>query len=1219
MEKKLVLGLDIGIASLGWSVLEKNEIDEFKCIKDLGVLTFSQLESGDSGKLENKQRREKRSMRRQRRRKNRRLVDLSKLIVRTFNITLNSKIFTEYNNPYEIKVKGLTQQLSNTEISIILYHYMKYRGFQSTRKVEDAKNDGVILKAIEEIKSKMVDKTITQVLLEQYNSKDKECRRIHNTEGEYNFTISREMYIEEISIILENQIKFGVISTTFKDEFFELYNRRRDFSEGPGKGSKFGSEGSFIEKMIGKCKYDDNLRAPRESYSAQAFTLLSFLNNFRFKESILEKNYSKLDSNQITNIFEYSKTKKELSYNDIYKVAKINFFRIKGVELTKKKYVEILKKYTSLSSDNTALDEGFKELINKEILNIKIKVGMSFYYNVNKTFDNFVKLNESAKNSINEFKQNETNYDILAKCLLVNKTDAKVEEYLRNNNFDQNIINASSSLSSITQTVNLSVEICNKLLPLLKNGVDYEGSMKAIGYHINESNAVEKTKFLPEIGIALDKLNISLTNPNVKHTLVQVRKLINEVIKKYGEIDTYAIEFSRDLKNSFEQRKQIKFDMLDNRNANDNVKTELIKKYPEYFKSISNIKKDDVIKFKLFKEQSFLCAYTAEMINEKDLFDNNLYQIDHILPYSRSFDDSYTNKVLVSTKINQLKGNKMPSEASCIDIANVMKVINNSNIGFVKRDKLLSKEIPDDFIERNINDTSYMARLARELIQSFLQPRKCTCPSGRITSKLKSMWKLNGYTHSYLNSKYFNKNTYSLDTFNISEKKISFDFTIVETLQKETIEIVLKNFGKEKKNIDLINNNMIKFFYRNSSLLEGLLMKYKNKSIYLLLDEYDFDTNDLNKSEFNEHLVILLTNIRNLIGESKNKKNRDNHLHHAIDAAIVACATDKMVKRITKYFMNPEQNMIVDDETGEIRHNYDLFPKPYDDFKFDLIYRVYERNNDVLLNNLNSLSCYSNSLERRDVKVLLPVRIKDTYNAGTLTKDTIFGMRNNVITKRISVDKLDMKNVEKIVGSTKQNPIKQSCIDWISLGVNKPKYPYHPTRNNPIKSVLLEVTDNIESRVKLKENENRFAENASCVSVDVYKKKNDESGRLYFCPIFYYQTISKNKLNINYQIMWGQGKNFEYVKGEKLNDEFIKLHSLPRYSVIELELINGSKGLCYSAGVSSGMFEVYSVIGDGLDLFNDKITLSIKERYQITVSTIKSIKVRSISILGFLN
>lgn len=1222
MDSKLVLGLDIGIASVGWSLLQKDLDDNFKRIIDLGVLIFSKLEDKD-GKLENQQRREKRSMRRQRRRKVLRKKDLQSLLFQFLKLNLEDINHSKYLNPYEIKVKGLTNKLSNEELYIALYHYMKFRGFQSTRKVDDKKSDGVILSKIEELKDELKDKTVSAVILDRYNNRSIESRRIHNSNDEYIFTVSREMYLSEIEILFNKQIELNTCDSNLKDKFLEIYNRRRDFSEGPGKGSKFGSEGSFIEKMIGTCKYDDNIRAPKNSYSAQAFTLLSFLNNFRYKENDTEKYYNSLTSEHIQMIFEYSKTKKSITYKDIFKVTKINFFRVKGLELSRKKYSDIKREFMLLNKDDETYDitedNDFKTKINKELLATKINVSMDFYYDCNKIFDNYVKDNKVGKSSIDKFKMNVANYDTISYCLLINKTDEKVKLYLESKGFDEHIINAVSTMPTISQTINLSLEMCSSMIEHLLLGNDYESSLKLIGHNIHEINVVEKTTFLPEINQAVNNLNIVLTNVNVKHTLVQVRKLINEVIKKYGTIDEYAIEFARELKKSHDERKKMNSSMLDNKSVNDNVRIEIVKKYPHIFNSISQVKKDDIIRYKLFREQNYLCAYTATPIIERNIFNKNEYQIDHIIPYSRSYDDSYTNKVLVTTASNQLKGNKLPKESKDIDIKNILKVINNSSISNKKKDKLLETEISEDFIERNIVDTSYIAKMTRTLIKSYLQPNKCHCPSGSITSKLKKMWRLNGYTHSYVHSKYYNINTYIIENYIITDKKITIDFNIKEINKKETYEISLKNVGKEKFQNDIVNNNMIKFFGTNTSLLEGLLNEYKGQSIMLLLENYSLVTNDLNRGSLNEHLLILFINIKSFVELSRNKKDRNNHLHHAIDATVTACANEKMVKRVTSFYLNEEANTIVDDNTGEVKPDYSKFPLPYNDFKSELIYRVYEREKTTLLNNLNELQLYNNTLERRDVKVLLPVRLKDTNKSGALTAETIYGMRKNVITKRISVDSLDVKKLEKLVGDSKQNPIKQACLDWLSLGTERPKYPFHPTRNNPIKSVLIVETDNVSSRVKIKENENRFASNASCISVFVYRSKDASDDKLYFVPIYYYQTISKNKDSVIYQIMWGRDSNFEFVNGKKLNDSFILVHQLPRYSLIEIEMNSGAKGLCYTGGASSGKFEVYSILGDSQDLYSNKIILSMSDRYQLTVSQIKSIKIRSLSILGNLN
>jgi CRISPR-associated endonuclease Csn1 len=269
---KYVLGLDLGIASIGVALLIKDKENQFKRIENLGVRLFSTLED-EKGNLENKVRREKRGLRRLRRRKSLRLQETRELFLNQLGIDYTQLPLQSFPNPYELKIKGLRHQLSKEELAIALYHYMKYRGFKSNRKVDDEKSDGVLLNQIKDVDSELKASglTITEYLYNQYLNTSVSERRIHNVDesgslfnkkdanksirnkdDRYLFSANRSMYLEEINAILDNQISLGVISDSFKKEYLNIFVRQRSFSMGPGKGSPYAApEGqTLISKMI---------------------------------------------------------------------------------------------------------------------------------------------------------------------------------------------------------------------------------------------------------------------------------------------------------------------------------------------------------------------------------------------------------------------------------------------------------------------------------------------------------------------------------------------------------------------------------------------------------------------------------------------------------------------------------------------------------------------------------------------------------------------------------------------------------------------------------------------------------------------------------------------------------------------------------------------------------------------------------------------------------
>ena len=192
------------------------------------------------------------------------------------------------------------------------------------------------------------------------------------------------------------------------------------------------------------------------------------------------------------------------------------------------------------------------------------------------------------------------------------------------------------------------------------------------------------------------------------------------LIKKYGTIDYYHIETTRELKKTFEERKKIKLVQADNQYSNLQLKELLLKKYPNIFKNIYKISKDDLLKYKLWQEQNGLDIYTNEIIPETKIFDPD-YEVDHIAPYSKSFDDNYTNKVLTARKMNQDKGDRVPKEAFGKEGFKIIEqAILHSKLSQKKIENLNLNSINDideEFRDSNIIDTSYIAKLTKKLIE----------------------------------------------------------------------------------------------------------------------------------------------------------------------------------------------------------------------------------------------------------------------------------------------------------------------------------------------------------------------------------------------------------------------------------------------------------------------------------------------------------------------
>lgn len=288
----------------------------------------------------------------------------------------------------------------------------------------------------------------------------------------------------------------------------------------------------------------------------------------------------------------------------------------------------------------------------------------------------------------------------------------------------------------------LSTKAMRKIYPFIKEN-KYSEACALAGYN-HSKNSLTREEL--QNRVLKDKLEIlpknSLRNPVVEKILNQMIILINTVIDEYGKPDEIRIELARELKKSADERAEMTEQI--------NKATILHQKYAEILNKEFGIKypsRNDIIRYKLYLELEknlFKDLYTDTKIEKENLFTDK-YDIDHIIPQSRFFDDSFSNKVLVPRGANLKKGNHTACDfLECEGAEKYEKFLNVitdlykqgaiSRAKFQKLQKKLS-EIGDGFIERDLRDTQYIAKKAKEILFGITNTVVST--SGNITDKLR--------------------------------------------------------------------------------------------------------------------------------------------------------------------------------------------------------------------------------------------------------------------------------------------------------------------------------------------------------------------------------------------------------------------------------------------------------------------------------------------------
>ena len=314
---------------------------------------------------------------------------------------------------------------------------------------------------------------------------------------------------------------------------------------------------------------------------------------------------------------------------------------------------------------------------------------------------------------------------------------------------DKEYASAFASIALQDDYGSLSAKAMRKILPFMMDGNEYSVACEYAGYrHSKRSLTKEELDNKTLVNtIPLLKRN-SLRNPVVEKILNQMINVVNTVSETYGKPDEIRIEMARELKKSAKEREQMTKDMNDAKKKNDEYKQVLQSEF-----GITNPSRNDVIRYRLYKEleqNGFKTIYTQTYIPKDKLFSKE-FDIEHIIPQARLFDDSMSNKTIEARQANIEKGSataydyvlgKYGKQGAEEYKQRVDKMLEDGKISKTKQKKLLMREqdIPKDFIDRDLRDSQYIARKAREILESMVRTVEPT--TGSVTDRLREDWQL---------------------------------------------------------------------------------------------------------------------------------------------------------------------------------------------------------------------------------------------------------------------------------------------------------------------------------------------------------------------------------------------------------------------------------------------------------------------------------------------
>ena len=798
------LALDLGSTSLGWAMLRLAKDGQPCGIVRAGVRIFSDGRNPKDGSSLAVTRRAARAMRRRRDRLLRRKARMLQQLIDYgfFPQDAAERKQLELKNPYELRAKGLDAALSPGEFARALFHLNQRRGFQSNRRTDkgaDDKEAGALKTAIKKLREDMAQegaRTVGEWLWRRVQRKEsvraryREERRVSEEGGKarlhksYDLYIDRAMIAAEFDALWAKQVELN--PAMFERAHEDAKRRAREAREFPLKKlggerpveelgcSEFIAQAKRVLRDIllhqrplrpvdpGRCTLlPDEKRAPVALPSAQRFRILQEVNHLRVRDdgSLL---FEPLDRTRRDKLIELLEKQGSITFASLKKklglggAAKFNFERGKKEKLEGNATNAVL-------ASKECFDEHWYDFSLDEQDDITMRLLV------------------------------EENEDVL--CRWLREKTGVDEERART------ICAKSTNLKS--GYGRLSRAALQRIVPKLRELVPdaagalrprtYDEAVRAAGFESHsavdthatgdvqemvDSETGEITRLLPYYGRVLhrhvafgtgnpqdseEKRYGKIANPTVHIGLNQVRKVVNALVQCYGHPTEIIVEVARDLKQGRKERERVQEQQKENQKRNERIRRKLAEHYeiPEH-----NVKHDDVRKYILWEElnpddpNDRRCPYSGVQIGMAMLFPKDgtapQAEIEHILPYSRTLDDSLMNLTVSLRDANRIKGNRTPWEAR-----NLFEERGWAYASIMQRAALMAKgkgyrfaegglqrwlREDKDFIARALNDTRYLSKL----VAIYLRPicrggeKGVRAIPGRMTALLRGKFGLNG-------------------------------------------------------------------------------------------------------------------------------------------------------------------------------------------------------------------------------------------------------------------------------------------------------------------------------------------------------------------------------------------------------------------------------------------------------------------------------------------
>lgn len=1172
---KHILGIDIGTNSIGWVLVLGNKII------DKGVVIFpigTNIKKGIQEETKNNQRgtyrRTKRNLFRYKLRRKDLKKFLNQLSMLPDFLKLDNQEGYQAIELYKLRAEALSEQIPLEEIGRIFLLINKHRGFKSNSKTLSEEVEGIKtaekeeegkvkdgIKQLETFINSSTSKTIGEYFYKMYLKSDELFSEgkwhninepfderavdvngvfvLHNNRGirrEYGRYVSRKMYEIEFDLIWDKQKEYYKQLTGSSKEYEEIRKRPIEQKRTALKQFKqtaywqIKNQTIFYQrilksqkKFIGKCQFETNKRtAPISSILFQEFRIWKQLSDVRYTNEANDVYNSPLPEDWKQKIVDYLEINPALSLRQTKnfkdKIRKDDVMDVLGIEN---------KKSIQFNFDNEDDDKVFHG---------------------NKTL--FAIYNTCGSEKYNQLKS-ENRLEKLWHILYMAKDDEWLKDNLLLNwGFSENVVNNLVEMGLEEGFANYSSKVLKKILPFMKEGKDEFDALVLASYMKAPDEVKNEIKLKDKVSTLK---NNELRNPVVEKAVNQVIKTVNAILKsenyKINQNDLEIhIESTREFKKPKKERENIRrgnIDVEKKRIGYANFLNEKRKEDKLNFKR--EIQKNDAIinKFELWLEMGFdkedpafqdfslekngkekhklwlecnrVCPYSGKVINLSTLFSPET-EIEHIIPYSKSLDDSFANKTITFTHINKEKGNDTPfeyfkkkkTEKEFADFKKRIKVFGKDKI----EKKFLIEKLEFDFTNAQYPNTSYIAKYTRKKMLEVCNDVLFT--NGAATADLrKNDWQLGNLLDKI---RYEEETTIDIDNY-------------------------LRPFGLYKKGFYEWNKK--KF---NSTDLPKIDWKNLTPEITA---EYEKETKEPLYEWWNT--IQKFDTFRG----AKGKKDRSDHRHHLLDAIITACCNRSIIQKLSTLNAKRETAGIsMYDERGFVTRDKIECPLDYEEIKSTIkdVLIFHKSEQRLITSRINKIKKKKTEQDKNNF-----IKQKTYAVRGSLVGDNFYGKlkaprhqgfdKDIVFIKReeLNGEKFkDEKSLEKIVDKNVSEILRRRLMAYNGNGekafsaealISNPVYMYSlkkykdgtkeepkSTKENPLPVIkkIRVANKNVRNLVqlaakdenKLIQNENRYAETDGNYVMALYEKREtDKKGKLKikrdFEIVSFYEAVKK--------------------------------------------------------------------------------------------------------------